>query len=336
MSRLRPNVGPQLPELDPYRNDPAGWGVSMAQLMELMLPCLDAAGARSVAEVGAYAGDLTRVLVAWAGGAGASVQAIDPAPQPELEQLASERPELELIRATSLEAFAHVTLPDAVVIDGDHNYYTVSQELRLIAARAAGRPLPLLLFHDVRWPHGRRDDYFDPDQIPADARHPLAGEAGIFPGEPGVRPGGLPYPCSAAHEGGPCNGVFTAVEDFAEGQPGLRLAVVPAFFGLAVVWPEDAAWSDQVAAILDPFDRHPVLERLEANRVTHLARSYEEQTEIWALQERLARQRALLERLLESSAFSVAGRLSRLRARAGIAPNQSVVSKDEIRAALRD
>ena len=52
------------------------------------------------------------------------------------------------------------------MIDGDHNYYTVSEELRLIGERAPGSELPLLLFHDVRWPHGRRDDYFDVAQIP--------------------------------------------------------------------------------------------------------------------------------------------------------------------------
>ena len=53
-----------------------------------------------------------------------------------------------------------------VVIDGDHNYYTVSEELRLIGERAAGAELPLLLFHDVCWPHARRDDYFAPELIP--------------------------------------------------------------------------------------------------------------------------------------------------------------------------
>lgn len=322
-------------DVDPYRNDPAGWGVSMAQLMEIMLPCLDAAGARSVAEVGAYAGDLSRVLVAWAADAGGRVQAIDPAPQPELERLAADHPELELIRETSLEALSRIELPDAVVIDGDHNHYTVSQELRLIAERASAGALPLLFFHDVRWPHGRRDDYFDPDQIPAEARRPLAGSAGIFPGDPGIRPGGLPYPRSAAREGGAGNGVFTAVEDFVAGREDVRLAVVPAFFGLAVVWPHDAPWSAKVAALLAPLDRHPVLERLETNRVTHLARGYERQTEVWALQQRLARQQALLNRLLESSAFAVAERLSRLRVRAGVATAQSVISKEEVRAVLR-
>jgi len=195
-------------DFDPYRNDPDRWGVSLAQMAEIMLPCLDAAGVRSIAEVGAFAGDLTRVLVAWGAGSGAAVTAIDPSPRPGLEALAREHPELTLIRETSIEALPRIALPDAIVIDGDHNYYTVSEELRLVSERASGADLPLLLFHDVCWPHGRRDDYFAADQIPPDARHPTAGDAGIFPGEAGVRPGGMPYPRSASHEGGPANGVL--------------------------------------------------------------------------------------------------------------------------------
>src|SRR3954453_10715230 len=125
-----------------------------------MLPCLEAAGVRSVVEVGAFAGDLTRVLVAWAAGAGATVGAIDPSPQPGLVELAERHPELELIRETSLEALPRIPLPDAVVIDGDHNWYTVLEELRGIGDRGGGAELPLILFHDVCWPHARRDDYF--------------------------------------------------------------------------------------------------------------------------------------------------------------------------------
>jgi hypothetical protein len=324
-------------EFDPYLSDPARWGVSMAQVTELMLACLDAVKAKSVAEVGAFAGDLTRVLVAWAASAEARVLAIDPAPQPGLEQLAAEHPELELIRRTSLEALPDLPLADAIVIDGDHNYYTVSEELRLIGERAGDGTLPLLLFHDVLWPHGRRDDYFDASAIPAQARHPVAGEGrGIYPGEPEAGPGGLPYPRSAAHEGGARNGVLTAVEDFVAARGRVRLAVVPAFFGFAVAWDTTAPWSEELGRILGPFDRHPVLERLEANRVEHLARAYRHQTEIWQLQAQLARQRAVLERLLDSSAFGVAERLSRLRARTGIATEQSIVSKDEIRRALEE
>jgi hypothetical protein len=304
---------------------------------ELMLPCLDVVGARSIVEVGAFAGDLTTLLLDWAGASGARVAAIDPSPEGDLVQLDQERGDLELIRETSLDALPHVPMPDVVIIDGDHNYYTVSEELRLIGERARGADLPLLLFHDVCWPHGRRDDYFAPDLIPDEYRQPIAGNGdGLFPGEPGLRPGGVPYPRSAAREGGARNGVLTAVEDFVDGRDRLRLAVVPAFFGFGAVWHLDAPWAEGLAEILDPWDRNPVLERLEANRVYHIAQSHSRQVEIWALQQRLARQEAVLRRLLESSAVGAAERLSGLRARAGIGKHAAVVSKDEIRRALGD
>ncbi len=322
---------------DPFLHDPDHWGVSLAQMTELIRPCLDAAGVTSIAEVGAFAGDLTRVLVDWAAGAGASVMAIDPAPQPELEALAQEHPELELVRETSLAALPTIPMPDAIVIDGDHNYYTVSEELRLIGERAPGVELPLLLFHDVCWPHGRRDDYFDAEQIPAAARHPVAADGeGIVPGEDAARPGGLPYPRSAAIEGGAGNGVLTAVEDFVNARDGVRLAVVPAFFGFGVAWHTAKPWSAHLARILDPFDENPILERLEANRVHQLAAMHERRTELWHAQERLERQERVLRRLLDSSAFAVAERLSRLRARAGVATEQSIVSKEEILRVLED
>jgi Methyltransferase domain len=323
--------------LDPYVHDPLRWGASMVHHAEVLLPCLDAVGARSVAEVGAYAGDLTRVLVDWATRSDARVVAIDPSPQPQLVSLAAEHAELELICETSLEAIPRIAMPDALIIDGDHNYYTVREELRLVAERAPGANLPLLLFHDVCWPHGRRDDYFAPDQIPEDYRRPIVGEGGgIAPGDPGVHPGGLPYLRSAVVEGGPRNGVLTAVEDFVSEHHGLHLVVIDAFFGFGAVWAKDALWTEEVAQVVDPWDRNPLLRRLEENRVFHLAQEHALQVEITKLQERQARQEKVLTRLLVSRAFSVAERLSRLRVRAGIATDQSLISKDEIREALVD
>jgi hypothetical protein len=324
-------------DFDPYRNDPDRWGHSLAQLAEIVVPCLDAAGARSVVEVGAFAGTLTRVLADWAEWAGARVTAIDPAPQPDLEQLARDREALQLVRETSFEAIPRIAPPDAVIVDGDHNHFTVSTELRLIEERAGEAGLPLLLFHDVCWPHGRRDDYFAPEAIPAEHRAPLAGgDGGLYPGDRGLRPGGLPYPRSAAREGGPGNGVLTAVEDFLAGRKGVRLAVVPAFFGLGVVWRLDAPWAGELSRILDPYDRNPVLERLEANRVRQLAERHVRAAEAELARQRQARQEELLARLADSSAFSVAEGLSRLRHRAGIATEQPVVSKAAIRRAIAD
>ena len=316
-------------DTDPHAADPGRWGHSLLNLAEILLPCLDAAGARSVIEVGAYAGDLTGALVDWAAGAGARVWAVDPSPQDRLVQLDKERAELELVREPSLEALLQVPVADAVIIDGDHNYYTVSQELRIIGERAAEGELPLLIFHDVCWPHGRRDDYYAVERIPPEHRQPIAEGGGLHPDEPGIRPGALPYRAAAAREGGPRNGVLTAVEDFVAQRQGLRVAVVPAFFGLGVAWDQGAPWAQAVSEVIGPWDRNPVLARLEQNRVFHLAEQHVQVV-------RNARQQAVLTRLLGSSAFGLAERLSRLRDRAGIATGATVVSKDEVRRALAD
>jgi hypothetical protein len=305
----------------------------MQNLADIVLACLDAAGARSVVEVGAYAGDLTEVLVEWAAGGDARVIAIDPSPQDRLVRLADEQERLELVRDTSLAALPRLAPADAVIVDGDHNYFTVGEELRLIAD-AAGAKLPLLMFHDVCWPHGRRDDYYAPDRIPEAQRQPIHEGGGLHPDEPGIRPGGLPYRGAAAREGGPSNGVLTAVEDFVDARDGLRLAVVPAFFGLGVVWPTDAPWADAVADVLAPWDRNPLLARLEANRVHHLAESHVRLVDAALARQQAERQAAVLQRLVGSSAFAVAERLSRLRHRVGIARDQPIVSRDEIRRAL--
>jgi Methyltransferase domain len=315
--------------IDPYANEPAHWGASLVNDAEILIACLDAAGARSVVEVGAYAGDLTSLLLQWAAGAGARICAIDPVPQKELVALDEAREDLTLVRATSHEALRTIELPDAVIVDGDHNYYTVAEELRIVGERAEGGVLPLILLHDVCWPHARRDDYFQPEAIPAEHRHPAVEGGCLFPNDSGTSSTGLPYRWPAAREGGPRNGVLTAVEDFVAARDGLRLAVVPAFFGLGVVWDESAPWAGELAAVVDEWDRNPLLERLEANRVLHLASNAR-------MVQRAARQEAVLRRLLESRAFAIAERLSRLRIRAGIATDVSVVSRDEIRRALDD
>ena len=168
-------------DLDPSARDPGGWATSLLHNAELVLGCLDAVEARSVIEVGAFMGELTRLLLRWAQDRDAPVTAIDTAPHADLDALAQRHPELTLIRETSFGALARISLADVVILDGDHNYYTVTEELRIISQRAAAeqRPLPLLLLHDVGWPHDRRDDYYVPARIPDEHRQPLAAERAV-------------------------------------------------------------------------------------------------------------------------------------------------------------
>jgi hypothetical protein len=154
-------------------------------------------------------------------------------------------------------------------------------------------------------------------------------EGGLYPGVEGIQLGGLPYHWPAAREGGPCNGVLTAVEDFIGRRDDLRLAVIPAFFGLGVVWRLDAPYAEALAELLEPWDRNPLLERLERNRVLHLASSQVQLRMAQAAQERNARYEAMLRKLLDSRVFALAGAYTRLRQR-----GEPAFSRDEIRRAL--
>lgn len=316
-------------DYDPMATDPGRWGHSLGNLGELLFACLDTAAPRSLVEVGAYAGDVTRMLLQWAAGAPIErLVSIDPAPQPELEALAAGHAELELVRKASVDALPTLPAADAYIIDGDHNYHTVSEELRLID-RAAGNRLPLLLCHDVCWPHARRDAYYTPEAIPAEHRQPMAEGAYVFPGVTGVHDGGLIYKWTASQEGGERNGVLTAIEDFVEGRDDVRFAIIPAFFGLGILWSNDAEYAGALEEITGPWDRNPILARLEANRVLHLAAWQRDQARAAWCAERSGRKDALLRKLLQSGTFALAVGLSRLRQR-----GEPAFSKDEIRGLL--
>ncbi len=206
-----------------------------------------------------------------------------------------------------------------MILDGDHNYHTLSGELAAIAERAEGSGLPLLLVHDIGWPHARRDTYYAPEDIPAEGRQPLAPEdAMVAPGEPGTASAGIAFRAAAAREGGERNGVLTAVEDFVAERAGMRLAIVPAFFGLGVLWPEDAPWAGAVGSIVAPWESSPLLERLETLRVSQIVDRV-----------RMHRQEEVLRQQLASRGFSLAGRVSRLLRR-----ENSGFSRERIRRAL--
>lgn len=313
--------------------EPVEWGYSLANVRELLLGCLHAAGARSVLEVGAFRGELTEVLLEWAASTGgAEVTAIDTVPPEDLRRLADEHPELELLEQTSHEVLAGLQpLPDAIVLDGDHNHFTLSEELRLISATAGSGPLPLLLFHDVYWPHARRDTYYEPNRIPAAARQPLAHRTGLAPGNPGVEPLGLPFEWAAEREGGERNGTLTAIEDFlaSEGDRDLSFARVPAFFGFGVLWDEAASWAADLAELIGPYDQHPVFERLETNRVSHLVAAQAAVRELEHYKRRAVVAERMLRRLLGASAFAWGEQLSRLRHR-----GKPAFSREEIRQLL--
>jgi hypothetical protein len=114
----------------------------------------------------------------------------------------------------------------------------------------------------------------------------------------------------------------------------LRLATVPVFFGLGVLWHTDAPWADAVAEVVDPWDRNPLLDRLESNRVFHLATVhtlYAKTVELEMVRQRLARSEELLKALLNSGGLAMADRLAGLRH-----PGRPQSWREQVRAVLGD
>ena len=312
-----------------HRTNPDEAGYSLGNFAEIWGACFGAAEVKSVIEVGAERGRLTQELLKWAAPSGASVTAIEPEQMDDLKELVDEYPDLEIVEETSLDALGHLPIADAVVLDGDHNYYTLSNELSLIAERS--ERFPLLVFHDVCWPLARRDQYAAPDRIPPEERHPFGEDIKLVPGNPGTAVRGLPFEWGALKEGGPRNGVMTAIEDFMDERDGLRLAVIPIFFGCGLMWPESASWSEAITRIVEPWDRNPVLERLERTRVTQLVQRHSREQEIDA---RFAHTRKLEEavrRMINSGAFAAAEWLSRARRR-----GRPAFSREEFRKLLAE
>jgi len=241
---------------------------SLTEFRDHIVSWLDIAEARTVLEIGSESGAFTRELLAFASVRDGGLWCVEPEPTIELEQLDASDERFHLVAGRSPGALEALPPCDAYVIDGDHNHWTVTRELEH-AFREPERT-PLAVLHDVCWPCGRRDQYYAPDALPPDAVHPHSWHLGSKPGVGEAVPGGLRGNGAfavALQEGGERNGVRTAVEDFVGAREGLRFAVLPAIFGVAVVYPEAAPYAGALGALLGPLDGDPLLERMERNRI---------------------------------------------------------------------
>jgi hypothetical protein len=245
---------------------------SLSNFRDVILPALELAGARRIVEIGSEYGTFTQDLCAYAERVDGRLTTIDPAPQPAAREFFAARqgrPHFQFIQATSIEALPKIEVADAYIIDGDHNYFTVRSELDLIVQMCAGKPV-LIFEHDVCWPCSRRDTYYNPATIPQLFCHPHTMTGGITLDNPGTVAGGFRSEGAfglALHEGGPANGVRTAIEDFIAEQPGFRFEIVPAIMGLGVIYPARADWAGKISAHLRPCTQNPLLPLLERNRL---------------------------------------------------------------------
>lgn len=218
----------------------------------------------TVVEVGVETGQVSGIYAEL----GASrVFCVDPFPSDSMRAALTENDKLELVEKYSPECLAELPVADLYVIDGDHNYATVRGEVDWILANA---PDAVVVFHDVMWPCGRRDFYYQPSRLAEEDRHPDSDE-GPTVWHDGLTPAGFIGAGSftvAVEAGGERNGVLTAVEDSlaAAEDPSWQLEIIPAIFGVGVMMRR----TDRSEALLEIIRRYSgsrLLGKLENNRL---------------------------------------------------------------------
>ncbi|MDQ0874569.1 hypothetical protein QFZ77_003228 [Paenibacillus sp. V4I3] len=200
----------------------------------LIQPIFNMIRPKVIVEIGCADGLNTANLLRYCEATDSKLICIDPAPMFNVQK-ANEAygDRFEFIRDLSLTALKTIKHCDVVLIDGDHNWYTVFHELKMIDAMER---FPLVFEHDIEWPYGRRDMYYNPASIPEAYRKPYS-SLGVLPGVKEVVPGGVNHRHNnALYEHGEKNGVLTAIEDFlADTKRNIQLHRVSSHFGLGVL-----------------------------------------------------------------------------------------------------
>ncbi|HLD71086.1 MAG TPA: class I SAM-dependent methyltransferase [Candidatus Peribacteraceae bacterium] len=205
----------------------------------LIRPAIDAVQPRIIVEIGTEDGKTTKQILESCAKWNAVLHTIDPRPLLDPGEWKKKWGEYFVFhKQKSLEALSDIPFPDVILIDGDHNWYTVFHELKLIERRSKDekKSFPLLFLHDVGWPYARRDLYYDIEAIPPAYRRPHA-VGGVIRGKQELSPHGLNAKhVHATEEGTPQNGVRTAVEDFLKQTDlGLEWMIMPGFHGLGIM-----------------------------------------------------------------------------------------------------
>jgi hypothetical protein len=230
-------------------------------------PVFEALQPKIVVEIGSDQGGNTENLLEFCRRTGSTLHVIDPAPGYDVSEWQREYGEhLVFHQDLSLTALPSVEDFDVVLIDGDHNWYTVFNELKTIErlCEEQSREFPLVMLHDIGWPYGRRDLYYNPDTIPEEHRKPHE-KKGMLPGVANLleEDGLNQHLHNAVLENEPRSGVLTAVEDFKEETDRqLELTKLPGIHGLGILIPSQLKESNaKLANFLEQLRFSPFVSR---------------------------------------------------------------------------
>jgi len=279
----------------------------MHRFWEIMIePLLSALEPKILIEVGSARGLMTKQLAEYCLRNGGVLYAVDPAPEFDVEEFQrTYRDAFVFHKTLSLHALPTIRSADLVLIDGDHNWYTVFNELTLLSrlCRDAHQRFPVVLLHDTSWPYARRDMYYNPDTIPAEFLQ-MHESRGVIPGQVELAPTGGVNSSShnALQEGGQKNGVLTAIEDFlAEDKHDLVFVQIPGFHGLGFLYESDLpennpAFADYLRLFVPAEGTRSVMNAVEKARIDLYTKVIDLEKQLKALRDSAGRKDDLIRR----------------------------------------
>ena len=223
----------------------------------IIRPIVEAIEGRKILEIGAEHGLSTKALLNFVRSVEGHLHCIDPSPEFDESNLLDEYPGyLSFYKDLSLNVIPNLPEVDVALVDGDHNWHTVLNELRLIEKQHNSDPerMPVIFLHDIGWPYARRDLYYDPTTVPSEYRQPYA-QRGIGRRKAELLDaGGLNRTLNnAVMEGGPKNGVLTGIEDFLkESELDFEFLDLPLYFGLGILITKQRIAGNQ--SLMDKID----------------------------------------------------------------------------------
>ena len=251
----------------------------MGEFSEIFKAAFEAKKPMKLTEIGSEYGGSTKIIANYAKNNSAYAYIVDPSPFADLtEVLAEYNGFYEHRKEKSLDALLNIPACDFYFIDGDHNYYTVYNELKLIHEK---NPKAWIFLHDVGWPWAYRDLYYAPELIPSEGKHEYTYTDGVGAENNLIQNGGFRgegmYAISKKFSGEK-NGVLKAIEDFiAPYDADLYFSKIAPIFGLGLITPvEDQAIAQKILA---PY-QIKLMDRMERNRLELYLKVIELQGEI--------------------------------------------------------
>lgn len=151
---------------------------------DTILPIIKKIKPTHIVEVGSDTGINTKNILEYCANNNSKLSAIDPNPNFDVVKFKEEYGDkFEFFDDLSLNILPFLKKFEVILLDGDHNWYTIYNELKTIENIYKKNGIyPIIFLHDTSWPYARRDLYYNPDTIPEEYLLPYK-NLGIIPDE---------------------------------------------------------------------------------------------------------------------------------------------------------